>query len=70
MSIEEVLKKHTASWMEIPGVVGTGLGSCKEAPCIKVFTSGISPGSRKQIPDRVEGYPVVVEETGTFRPLG
>jgi hypothetical protein len=66
--IEEVLRTNTPGWMAIPGVVGTGIGLCDSAPCLKVFAAERTAEIREQIPDSVEGYPVRVEVTGGFRP--
>ncbi len=67
-SIEEVLERETDRWMTLPGVVGTGLGLCGERPCIKVFAAGPLGAAQDEIPDEVEGYPVVIELTGRFQP--
>jgi hypothetical protein len=65
--IEEVLRANTPGWMAVPGVVGTGIGLCDSAPCIKVFAVERTAEIRERIPDSVEGYPVRVEVTGRFR---
>jgi len=39
-------------------------------PCIKVFASVKPKKLRSKLPLSVEGYPVIIEETGTFRSLG
>ena len=67
-TIEQVLERETDSWMRIPGVVGTGLGLCGDRPCIKVFAGGAPGPIEAEIPDEVDGYPVVVESTGRFTP--
>jgi len=66
--IEEVQERHTPAWMELPRVVGTGIGLCDEEPCIRVFVSAASPEAEKAIPEKVEGYRVEVVVTGIFRP--
>jgi hypothetical protein len=66
-TIEQVLERETDAWMAIPAVVGTGLGLCAEQPCIKIFATGALDELRGQIPEEVEGYPVVIELTGAFR---
>lgn len=66
-TIEEVQEAHTGEWMRIPGVVGTGIGSCEGRPCIKVFASELNATIEERIPEEVEGYPVRVEVTGPFR---
>jgi hypothetical protein len=66
-SINEVLAAHTDSLMAIPGVVGTAIGLCDGARCIKVLVAD-STAAAGRIPTRLEGYRVVVEVTGTIRP--
>lgn len=68
-TIEEVLRAHTGELISLPGVVGTARGLCAGRPCIKVYVDTVQPDSGRQIPDTIEGYPVSVEETGTFHPL-
>ena len=66
-SIEEVLAAHTDSLMALPGVVGTAIGVCNGAPCIRVFLSDSSAATRAHIPEQLGGYPVRTEVTGGFR---
>jgi hypothetical protein len=67
-AIEKVLEEHTEMLMSIPGVVGTAQGLCPNSePCIKVFVIEKKPGLKRNIPDAIEGYPVMIEETGEFR---
>lgn len=66
-SIEAVQESHTDSLMRIPGVVGTAIGLCDDKPCIKVLVAHASPELRKAIPDSLEGYRVILDETGTVR---
>ncbi len=68
-SIEQVLKDNTDAWMAIDGVEGTAIGLYKGKPCIKVLTSSAAEQIRARIPSVVEGYPVVIEQTGAFRAL-
>ena len=69
-TIEQVQEEHTDEWMVIPGVEGTAIGLFEDKPCIKIFTSLKSQEVRAKIPSMVEGYPVIIEETGSFRALG
>lgn len=55
--------------MEIPGVVGTGQGEAANSPCIKVFVDKLTPELKSKIPETIESYPVVIEETGDFKSL-
>ena len=68
-TIEEVLKEHTKELMALPGVVGTAQGLCDDQPCIKVFVIEKTPELDQKIPDMLEGYPVMIEETGEIRAL-
>ena len=68
-TIEQVQEEHTDAWMAIPGVEGTAIGLSEGKPCIKIFTSSKPQQIREKIPSKVEGYPVIIEETGEFRAL-
>ena len=67
--IQEVLKEHTAQWMAIPGVVGTAIGLFEGQPCIKVFVTEMTNELVGKFPSAVEGYRVILEESGEFRAL-
>ncbi len=60
---------HTDEWMAIPGVEGTAIGLFEDKPCIKVFSSRKAEELRGRIPSTVEGYAIIIEETGAFRAL-
>ena len=68
--IEQVQAEHTDEWMRIPGVVGTGVGLHEGRPCILIMTSADPGQIDANIPQIVEGYPVIIENTGEFRALG
>ena len=68
-SIEQVQEEHTDAWMSILGVEGTAIGLFEGKPCIKIFTSSKPEHIRNKIPSTVEGYSVIIEETGAFRAL-
>ena len=68
-TIEQVLKENTDTWMAIDGVEGTAIGLHKRKPCIKIFTSIKTQELRGKITPAIEGYPVIVEQTGVFRAL-
>ncbi len=69
-TIEQVQEAHTDEWMAIPGVEGTAIGLCEGKPCITIFSSSKPQQLKDKIPSTVEGYPVIIEETGAFRALG
>ena len=68
-TIEEVQEDHTDEWMAIPGVEGTAIGLFEGKPCIKILTFSKPQQLRANIPSTIEGYPVIIEETGEFRAL-
>lgn len=68
-TIEQVLREKTDQWMTVPGVEGTAIGLFREQPCIKILSSVSARELQAQIPSTVEGYRVVIEETGTFRAM-
>lgn len=68
-TIEEVLKKYTPELMSKPGVVGMGQSLCDGQPCIKVFVAKETPELKREIPETLEGYPVVIKESGKFQAL-
>ncbi len=69
-TIDEVLREHTGSLMSIPGVVGIAKGKRAGKPCIRVFVVRKTPHLTERIPSLIEGYAVVVQETGRIRALG
>ncbi len=68
-TISEVLKEHTKELISVEGVVGTAQGLCGTTPCIKVYVIKITPELTREIPDMLEGYPVMIEETGEIKAL-
>ena len=68
-TIEQVLKDKTDEWMAIDGVEGAAIGLSEGKHCIKIFTSLKLSQLREKIPSSVEGYPVIIEQTGKFGAL-
>ena len=68
-TIEEVLRAHTGQLMSLPGVVGTAQGVCSGRPCIKVYIDKKSEELDRTIPGTIEGYRVMMEETGEIKVL-
>lgn len=69
-SISEVLAAHTPDLMSIDGVVGVYEGLTDDGkPCIKVMVAARSPELERAVPSELEGYPVVIEETGEIRAM-
>ncbi|OGP83487.1 MAG: hypothetical protein A2V87_00295 [Deltaproteobacteria bacterium RBG_16_58_17] len=55
--------------MTIPGVVGTAEGRCEGKPCIKVFVIKKTSDLDEKIPKNLDGYAVIIEETGEIKAL-
>jgi hypothetical protein len=69
-TIQDVLKKNTDDLMSIPGVQGVAVGERGGRPCILVLVVKKTSEIMTKIPSELEGFPVVVEETGAIRRLG
>lgn len=67
--IETVLKRHNDRLLALPGVVGTAIGQCDGKLCVKVFVVKKTPAVVARLPSTLEGFPVIVEETGEIRAL-
>jgi len=69
--INLVLQEHDDELLAIPGVVGVfaGLLGDGKTLCLKVMTDRKTRELERTIPKSLEGYPVVLEETGPIRPL-
>ena len=68
-TLEEVLKESNNKLLSIPGVVGTAQGLCDRKTCIKVYVIKKTPELARQIPVSIDGYTVVIEETGEIHTL-
>ena len=69
--INVILKGHDKELLVIPGVVGVyvGLLPDEKTPCLKVMVIKDTEDLRWRIPKSIEGYPVLIEESGVIRPL-
>ncbi len=69
--INDVLKDHAQELMALPGVVGVyvGLLPDNKTLCLKVMVVRETDDLKKKIPKSLDGYPVVIEESGVIRPL-
>ena len=68
-TIREVLEEHTDEWLSISGVVGVAIGELKGKPCIRVLAAKKIEELAKEIPHEVDGFSVVIMETGEIRAL-
>ena len=69
--INDVLKEHQEELMTLPGVAGiyVGLLPDNKTLCLKVLVVKETEDLKKKIPTSLDGYPVVIEESGVIRPL-
>lgn len=69
--INAVLEDHKAELMALPGVVGVCISLLEDqkTECIKVLLARKDRNLQKRIPRMLEGYRVVTEVTGEFRPM-
>lgn len=66
-SIEEVQRLYEDEWLNIPGVVGVGIGECEGTPCIKIMVGNKTDSLSAHIPSQIEGFIVEIQETGEFK---
>jgi len=69
--INAVLEDHDKELLAIPGVVGVYIGLLPDdkTPCLKVMVIKETEDLKRIIPKSIEGYPVLIEESGAIRPL-
>ncbi|MBI1807608.1 MAG: hypothetical protein HYR76_11210 [Ignavibacteria bacterium] len=68
-SITQVLKERTSELMSIHGVIGTGEGRKDGHPSVLVFVVKKTKAISSKIPKTLDGYPVIVRETGRVKPM-
>lgn len=68
-SIEAAQQRLTGRVMNLPGVVGTAIGECDGALCIKVLVADLTPELKHAIPSEFDGFRVEIDETGEMRAL-
>jgi hypothetical protein len=65
--IQQVLERHTDSLLEVPAVVGVAQGESGGRPVIQVLVAHRTPELEARLPRTLDGYPVVIVETGEIR---
>src|SRR5262245_40891405 len=66
-SMNEVQEEHQKRLLAIPGVVGIGQGISQGKPCFRIYVGKLTPELSAKIPTTIEGYPVVVLQTGDIK---
>ena len=69
--INAVLRAHDHELLQLPNVVGVcvALLPDNKTLCLKVMLSRATAETERRLPKTIEGYPVITEITGEFRPL-
>lgn len=69
--LAEIIAERAPEWMALSGVVGVHEGvDPAGAPCVKIMVERATPELRRELPGSVEGYPVLIRETGPVAPRG
>ena len=69
LSIQQVQSKYQDQIMAIAGVVGIGIGSVNDELMIKVLVVKKTKELEQKIPETLENYKIVIQETGEIRAL-
>jgi hypothetical protein len=69
--INAVLRAHDDELLQLPDVVGVSVALLPDnkTQCLKVMLARANPETERRLPKTIEGYPVITEITGKFRPL-
>jgi hypothetical protein len=68
-SIEQVLAEHSGHLMAIPGVAVVYEGRTPDGdPCIVVGVENRTSELERTLPDSLDTYPVLIQETGKIEP--
>ena len=67
MSIAATIERHSAGLLEIPGVVGIARGNRDGQDVVQILIVKRTGSLVARLPHALDGYPVVVIETGDIR---
>ncbi len=68
-AIASVIAEHAPTFLALPQVTTVFEGASEEGePCIKIGAIDNSAELREKIPETLEGYPVLIVETGELGP--
>jgi len=67
MSINAVIERHSEELLEIPGVVGVAQGAHERHTVVQILVERRTPELLAKLPRTLDGYPVVVVESGEIR---
>jgi hypothetical protein len=66
---QQILAEHNEEWMSVPGVVGTAIGEHQGGPAMVVLVVEQTERINKAIPSEVDGFPVLIKESGQLHAL-
>lgn len=67
LELNAIKRQYEKKWLKIKGVQGIGIGLTQTGKVgLIVSVEKINPELRKQIPEKVKGYPVELKEVGTL----
>lgn len=64
-----VIKEHRSSLLSISGILGLSQGGSPHAPHITIYVHSKTSDILALLPSNLEGYPVVIQETGDIGAL-
>ena len=64
-----VIEKHLDWLFGFEDVAGVAEGELNDRPCIKLYLVQENSRTRMELPDTLEGLPLVIEVTGSFNTL-
>jgi hypothetical protein len=67
LSIQEIQQKHQYDLMQIPGVVGVGIGLDADESVLVVMVAKQTRTIERKVPKHLDGYRLVIQETGVIR---
>lgn len=67
MSVSATIARHSTELLGVPGVVGLAEGERDGRPVLQILVVRRTPELDARLPKMLDGYPVVVVETGEIR---
>jgi hypothetical protein len=67
VSVSATIARHSAELLAVPGVVGLAAGERGGHPVLQILVTRRTPELVARLPTTLDGYPVVVVESGEIR---
>jgi hypothetical protein len=65
--ITAIISANSAAILGLEDVVAIGQARCNDQPCIRVLLASDNTDTRAKLPAEIDGVPVSVEVSGSFR---